>query len=42
MKQTKFAPMFMHELAPIAVSALCAVQFTCANTNELNCMVYQP
>lgn len=41
MKQTKFAPIFMHKLAQITVSVLCAVLFICANTNSC-CMVYQP
>lgn len=41
MKQIKIAPIFMHKLAKIAVSALCTVLFICANTNSC-CMVHQP
>lgn len=41
MKQAKIASKFMHKLAPIIVSTLCAVLFICANTNSC-CMVHQP
>lgn len=41
MKQVKVTSMFMHKLAKLAVSALCAVLFICANTNSC-CMIHQP
>lgn len=41
MEQVKFTQMLTRKFAQIAVSALCAVLFVCANTNSC-CMVYQP
>lgn len=41
MKQVNFTHILTSKFAQIAVSALCAVLFVCANTNSC-CMVYQP
>ena len=41
MKQTNTLSMLTHKLAKLAVSALCAVLFICANTNSC-CLIHQP
>lgn len=41
MKRMNALPMLTRKLAKLAVSALCAVLFICANTNSC-CMVHQP
>lgn len=41
MKHINEMPAFVHKLAKVTATILCAVLFVCANTNSC-CMIYQP